>query len=49
MIWITIETPIMIPIKISMFFIGLYWTPAVLFGVMILVLLVRPTGLFGKR
>ena len=33
----------------SMFFIGLYWTPAVLFGVMILVLLVRPTGLFGKK
>ena len=34
---------------ISMFFIGLYWTPAVLFGVMIMVLLGRPTGLFGKR
>ena len=34
---------------ISMFFIGLYWTPAVLFGVMIAVLLGRPTGLFGKR
>ena len=34
---------------ISMLFIGLYWTPAVLFGVMIMVLLVRPTGLFGKR
>lgn len=34
---------------ISVFFIGLYWTPALLFGVMILVLLVRPTGLFGRR
>lgn len=33
----------------SVFFIGLYWTPAILFGVMILVLLVRPTGLFGRR
>lgn len=33
----------------STFFIGLYWTPAILFGVMILVLLVRPTGLFGKK
>ena len=29
--------------------IGLYWTPAVLFGVMIMVRLGRPTGLFGKR
>jgi branched-chain amino acid transport system permease protein len=34
---------------VSVFFIGLYWTPAILFGMMILVLLVRPTGLFGKR
>ncbi len=34
---------------VSVFFIGLYWTPAVLFMVMIGVLLVRPTGLFGKR
>lgn len=33
----------------SVFFIGLYWTPALLFGVMIVVLLVRPTGLFGRR
>ncbi len=34
---------------ISVYFIGLYWTPALLFGVMILVLLVRPTGLFGRK
>jgi branched-chain amino acid transport system permease protein len=33
----------------GVFFIGLYWTPAMLFGVMILVLLVRPTGLFGRK
>jgi branched-chain amino acid transport system permease protein len=33
----------------STFFVGLYWTPALLFAIMILVLLVRPTGLFGKR
>ena len=33
----------------STFFIGLYWTPAILFAVMILVLLIRPTGLFGKK
>ena len=34
---------------VSTFFIGLYWTPAVLFSVMIGVLMVRPTGLFGRR
>ena len=33
----------------SIFFIGLYWTPAALFGVMIVTLLIRPTGLFGRR
>jgi branched-chain amino acid transport system permease protein len=33
----------------SVYFIGLYWTPAVLFMVMIAVLLIRPTGLFGAR
>ncbi|MGD9538766.1 MAG: branched-chain amino acid ABC transporter permease [Alphaproteobacteria bacterium] len=34
---------------LGVFFIGLYWTPALLFGVMIVVLLVRPTGLFGRK
>lgn len=34
---------------ISTFFIGLYWTPAILFASMIVVLLLRPTGLFGKK
>lgn len=33
----------------GIFFIGLYWTPASLFGVMIITLLIRPTGLFGRR
>ena len=32
-----------------MYFVGLYWTPAVLFLVMITTLLIRPTGLFGRR
>jgi branched-chain amino acid transport system permease protein len=32
---------------ISTYWVGLYWTPAVLFAVMIAVLLWRPTGLFG--
>lgn len=30
-------------------YLGLYWTPAVLFGIMILVLIVKPTGLFGQE
>lgn len=34
---------------LSVYFIGLYWTPAVLFVVMIGVLIVRPTGLFGRK
>ncbi len=34
---------------LSMFFIGLYWTPAVLFFVMMLVLVFKPTGLFGEE
>ena len=34
---------------ICVFFVGLYWTPAILFGVMIVVLLIRPTGLFGRK
>lgn len=32
----------------STYFAGLYWTPAVLFTLMILVLVVKPEGLFGK-
>ncbi|MFH1907010.1 MAG: branched-chain amino acid ABC transporter permease [Chloroflexota bacterium] len=35
--------------SISMSFLGLYWTPAVLFGIMILVLVFMPNGLFGKE
>lgn len=34
---------------VSTYAIGLYWTPAVLFGVMIAVLLWRPNGLFGRN
>ena len=30
-------------------FIGFYWTPAVTFLVMIVVLVVRPTGIFGEK
>ena len=29
--------------------VGLYWTPFALFLLMILVLLLRPNGIFGKR
>ena len=32
----------------STYFIGLYWAPAVLFGLMIIVLIFKPEGLFGK-
>jgi branched-chain amino acid transport system permease protein len=32
---------------ISTYWVGLYWTPTVLFAVMIAVLLWRPSGLFG--
>lgn len=30
------------------YFVGLYWTPAVLFGMMIVVLVIKPEGLFGR-
>ena len=30
------------------FFVGLYWTPAVLFVLMIVVLVIKPEGLFGR-
>ncbi|MCO6049237.1 branched-chain amino acid ABC transporter permease [Mesorhizobium sp. RP14(2022)] len=32
----------------SSYYIGIYWTPVVLFSVLILVLLVRPNGLLGR-
>lgn len=32
---------------ISIAVFGLYWSPVVLFGIMILVLIIKPTGLFG--
>ena len=31
----------------STYFVGLYWTPAVLFGLIIVVLVLKPEGLFG--
>lgn len=34
---------------LSVFVFGLYWTPSILFAVMITVLLVKPNGLFGRR
>lgn len=33
----------------SVYFLGLYWAPAVLFAMMIAVLLIKPEGLFGHR
>ena len=33
----------------SAYFLGLYWTPAVLFAMMIAVLLIKPEGLFGHQ
>lgn len=33
----------------SIYFLGLYWAPAVLFALMIIVLLIKPEGLFGFR
>ena len=33
----------------SAYFLGLYWAPAVLFAMMIIVLLIKPEGLFGRR
>jgi branched-chain amino acid transport system permease protein len=34
---------------IAVFFVGLYWAPVVLFVVLILVMILRPTGLMGGR
>ncbi len=34
---------------ISIYYVGLYWAPAVLFTTMIVVLLFKPEGLFGKQ
>jgi branched-chain amino acid transport system permease protein len=33
---------------VSNYYFGLYWTPALLFGVLILVLMIRPDGLFSS-
>ena len=33
----------------SAYFLGLYWSPALLFAMMIGVLLIKPEGLFGHR
>ena len=33
---------------VSNYAIGLYWAPAVLFGLMIVTLMIRPSGLFGR-
>ena len=33
----------------SNYFVGLYWTPAVLFTMMIVVLFLKPSGLFGHH
>lgn len=35
--------------SISLYYVGLYWTPALLFLIIIIVLVVRPNGLFGKE
>ena len=32
----------------SDYVVGLYWAPAILFGVMIVTLMIRPSGLFGR-
>jgi branched-chain amino acid transport system permease protein len=34
---------------VLVYFVGLYWTPVVLFGVIIGFMVVRPTGLYGAR
>ena len=34
---------------VSTYFIGFYWTPALLFAVLIAVLMIRPEGLFSGR
>ena len=33
----------------STYYVGLYWTPAVLFALMIVVLVIKPEGLFGRH
>ncbi|MEL6794279.1 MAG: branched-chain amino acid ABC transporter permease, partial [Pseudomonadota bacterium] len=33
----------------SGYFLGLYWTPAVLFALMIVVLVLKPSGLFSRH
>ena len=33
----------------SIYYVGLYWAPAVLFAMMIVVLIIKPEGLFGKH
>ncbi|MEX3010301.1 branched-chain amino acid ABC transporter permease [Hoeflea sp. TYP-13] len=33
----------------SAYFLGLYWAPAVLFAMMIILLLIKPEGLFGRK
>jgi branched-chain amino acid transport system permease protein len=35
--------------SLAVYFVGLYWTPAVLFLAMILVLTFKPTGIFGEK
>ena len=35
--------------SLSVYFVGLYWTPAILFLVMIIVLTFKPTGIFGDK
>ena len=34
---------------VAVFFVGLYWAPVVLFVVLILVMILRPTGLMGGK
>jgi branched-chain amino acid transport system permease protein len=36
-------------IAISQYTLGLYWTPVVLFFILIIILTFRPTGLMGER
>jgi branched-chain amino acid transport system permease protein len=33
----------------AIYYVGLYWAPAVLFALMIIVLVIKPEGLFGKH
>ena len=32
----------------TVYYVGLYWSPTVLFAVMIVVLIIKPEGLFGQ-